>query len=372
METREKQGEGQIVTASPQALVVRSAALVVRGLRDLARDSNWLVKKVFPERAAHLSISSTGQVAAIGARGARRVVLYDIERCVPTLALSVTEELAGGNQDLPAAFAWSPEGHSLVAAWGAWRRDLHYFDLRSKLPPGSFGEFETFPGNLAWSATAKYFAAASSGGHKASLRVWETGRVGMPFAQKATSETGEPVWIERQTYEAEFGEDGAFQGYGRTTFSPEENVIATVVEFQGEWADDFIAFVDAPAMRSPRSFQAQGHVTGLTWTADSRAVVYCASGQAYRLDVNAEESELLPFGAELCACHPQLPLCVCFSSWLKNSAKGRLFVADLQRMEVLDECAGEGVLDLRWSADGSKAYALTQDGLGYIYEPYIL
>ncbi|MGH9725635.1 MAG: hypothetical protein ACRD41_11265, partial [Candidatus Acidiferrales bacterium] len=104
METRENARAGQIVAASPQALVVRSAALVVRGLRDLARDSNWLIKKVFPERAAHLSISSAGQVAAIGVR-ARRVVLYDIERCVPTLALSVPEELAAGNADWRAAFA---------------------------------------------------------------------------------------------------------------------------------------------------------------------------------------------------------------------------------------------------------------------------
>ncbi|HEY7825259.1 MAG TPA: hypothetical protein VIC00_00455 [Candidatus Acidoferrales bacterium] len=372
METREKQREGQIVTASQQALVVRSAALVVRGLRDLARDSNWLIKKVFPERAAHLSISSTGQVAAIGARGARRAVLYDIERCVATLALSVPEELAAGNADCPAAFAWSPEGNALVAAWGAWRKELHYFDLRSKLLAGSFGEFETFPGNLAWSATAKYFAAAASGERKASLRMWEARRGEAAFARKCASEIGEPVWIERQTYEAEFGEEGAFQGYGCTAFSPREKEIATVVEFHGEWADDFIAVVDAPAMQSPRSFQAQGHVTALTWTADSRAVVYCASGQAYRLDAGVVESELLPFGAELCACHPQLPLCVCFSSWLKNSAKGRLFVADLQRMEVLDECAAEGVLDLQWSADGSKAYAVTQDGLGYIYEPYVL
>jgi hypothetical protein len=27
---------------------------------------------------------------------------------------------------------------------------------------------------------------------------------------------------------------------------------------------------------------------------------------------------------------------------------------------------------LRWSADGTKAYAVTQDGLAYIYEPPLL
>jgi len=82
--------------------------------------------------------------------------------------------------------------------------------------------------------------------------------------------------------------------------------------------------------------------------------------------------EPLPFGAELCVCHPQLPLCVCFSSWLKNSAKGRLFLADLNRQTVFDEYAAVGVMVLRWSLDGSKAYAVTRDGMAYIYEPPLI
>ena len=56
METRDRSavvqtaqhGGQQIVPAASRGLAVRSAALVVRGLRDMARDSNWLIKKVFP------------------------------------------------------------------------------------------------------------------------------------------------------------------------------------------------------------------------------------------------------------------------------------------------------------------------------------
>jgi len=55
----------QIVPAGSQALSLRSSALVVRGLRDLARDSNWLIKKVFAGRSTHLAISPTGQLCAI-------------------------------------------------------------------------------------------------------------------------------------------------------------------------------------------------------------------------------------------------------------------------------------------------------------------
>jgi hypothetical protein len=145
-----------------------------------------------------------------------------------------------------------------------------------------------------------------------------------------------------------------------------------VVEIEGDWADDSILLLDAPALQNQCAFGAQGHITDLTWTPDSRQIVYCAAGQAYRLEVESMFFEPLPFGAELCVCHPHLPLCVCFSSWLKNSAKGRLFLADLSRQTVFDEYAAEGVVDLRWSLDGSKAYAVTRDGMAYIYEPPLI
>jgi Tol biopolymer transport system component len=144
------------------------------------------------------------------------------------------------------------------------------------------------------------------------------------------------------------------------------------VEIKGDWADDAIVVVDVPMLRKQNVFTAQGHITDLTWTPDGQKIVYCAAGQAYRLDALSPEFEPLPFGAERCACHPHLPLCLCFSSWLKNSAKGRLFLVDLNSMRVFDEYAAEGVVDLRWSVDGTKAYAVTQHGLAYIYEPPLL
>ena len=183
---------------------------------------------------------------------------------------------------------------------------------------------------------------------------------------------GVPDGFERQTYEAEFGEEGAFGGYGRTAFSPDEKILASVIEIRGDWADDSIVLADVPALRTQNVFQAQGHITDLTWTPDSRQIIYCAAGQAYSLDVESLAFEPLPFGAELCVCHPHLPLCICYSSWLKNSAKGRLFIVDLGRQTMFDEYAAEGIVDLRWSVDGSKAYAMTQDGMAYIYEPPLI
>jgi len=388
METRERspalqaaQHSGQqIVPTASRGLAVRSAALVVRGLRDMARDSNWLIKKVFPGSTPHLAISATGAVSLISPpdhSGSRRVVLYDIERTGSALALAVPQEsggLADGSaaKDLSAAFAWSPSTRHLVTAWGAWQPALHIFDLQAKMLLGTFGDFKNFPACLAWSGAGNFFTAASSGGKGASLRLWAVRPDALPFAQSPTKEIGVPDGFERQTYEAEFGEEGAFGGYGRTAFSPDEKILASVIEIRGDWADDSIVLADVPALGTQNVFQAQGHITDLTWTPDSRQIIYCAAGQAYKLDVESLAFEALPFGAELCVCHPHLPLCICYSSWLKNSAKGRLFLVDLGRQTMFDEYAAEGIVDLRWSMDGSKAYAMTRDGMAYIYEPPLI
>jgi len=392
METREKSPAMQLVPAGSHALAVRSAAIVARGLRDLARESNWLVEKVFSGRSSNLAISPAGQVCALSAlvrQGAERVVLYDIERGVPSLALAVPDEPGSCAPGLPAAFAWSPVARYLIAAWGTWRPELHVFDLYGKTFLGAFGEFPEFPSRLARSDAGNYFAAASKGGRGAGLRVWNLASKSqsmMPFAGSEPQEISKrdcsrwSDWQETDVPDAEappgasFDEaDGnALSGFGRCAFSPDERVLASVVEFEGEWADDSIAFLGVPGLRRESVMHAQGHVTDLAWTFDSRRLVYCSAGQANIVALESTEVATLPFGAELCACHPNLPLGLFFSSWLKNSAKGRLFLADLNRLTTFDEYPAEDVVDLRWSLDGSKAYAVTAAGLAYIYEPAIL
>jgi Tol biopolymer transport system component len=375
MGTSEQVNSTQIVPAGSQGLTVRSAALVHRGLRDLSRDSNWLIRKAFTGRTPHLAVSPTGQVCAISpssSHGTQRVVLYDIELSVSTLALSVPREAHSNTGNLPASFAWSPTSRYLVAAWSAWQPELHLFDLNSKMLLGAFGEYRAFPAYLAWSETGKYFVAASSGGKLSSLRLWTARREENSLSGAPHAETGVPESIEAQAAGDEFADEGSFSGYGRTQFSPDEKSLATVLEVKGDWADDFILIAEAPSLARQNTFAAQGHITDLSWTPDAKQIVYCAAGQAYRLQAATSEFEPLPFGAELCACHPHLPLGVFFSSWLKNSAKGRLFLADLNNRTVFDEYAAEGIVDLRWSLDGSRAYAVSRDGLAYIYEPPLI
>jgi WD40 repeat protein len=372
---RGREPSKDIVPAASHALAVRSTALIARGLRDLARDSNWLIKKVFSGRSPHLTVSATGQVCAVSPpvrHNAQRIVLYDIELSVPTMALTVPNQLPVSSTDLPASFAWSPSSRYLAAAWGAWQPALHFFDLHGKMFMGALGAWSKFPATLSWSDAGKYLVAASAGGKGASLQLWNALAADGSFAPAPLREIGMPDWLEDQAAGEEFAEEGKFWGWGRVAFSPDEKTLAAVVEIEGDWADDGIVLLDIPSLQRRHAFTAQGHVTDLTWTPDGRQLVYCAAGQAYHLTEEISDFEPLPFGAELCSCHPDLPLCVCFSSWLKNSAKGRLFLVDLNRQTAFDEYAAEGVVDLRWSLDGSKACAITQEGLAYIYEPPLL
>ncbi len=361
-----------LVHAPSQSLAVRSAALVTRGLRDLTRNSNWLIRKAFPGRTSHLALSATGKVCmllpSLGRR-AQRFGIIDLEKSDPSpLTLSPAGNPEFNSFDAPAAFAWSPTARYLVAASNTWQPEMQIFDFQANVILGGFRMSSNCPNYLQWSNAGGFFAAASAEGDKASLALWNLARADAPFSGPPDKTLGTLEGCERQTPESEFGDEGTFRGYGRMAFSPDDRSLAVVLEYKGDWADDSLLISDALSLRRRDIFQAHGHITDVSWMTVGKEVVYSAGGKAYRLTAATMDCEELSFAAELCACHPFLPICACFSSWLKNSAEGRLCVFDLERGEMLDECAADGIVGLRWSGDGSKAYALTQDGFAYIYE----
>ncbi|HKQ87105.1 MAG TPA: WD40 repeat domain-containing protein [Candidatus Acidoferrales bacterium] len=367
----------ELARTGSRGLAVRSAALIRRGLRDLARDSNWLIRKVFQGPVTQAAVSPDGQVCTLSPQvrhGAHSLTLFDVERCVPTLTLSLTAEADElDDADAPARFAWSPDGQHLLRARGSRASELQLFDLRAKMLAGAFGSFAHTPSCIAWSPSGTFVASACRG-WSASLDLWQMQLRRSPGSAVATrvQQLGVPDWLEPRSTDGESSEAGRFSGYGRMMFSPNERHIAATVEIGGEWADDLIVFLDAATLQKKSAFEAQGRITDLSWSNDGQRLVYCSAGQAYGIDPLSAESSVLPFGGEQCAWHPHLPICLFYSSLLRSSAKGRLFLVDMNRINVFDEYPAEGVLNLRWSVDGSKAYAITNDGLAYIYEPELL
>jgi WD40 repeat protein len=361
----------QIIHSPSQGLAVRSAALVARGLRDLTRNSNWLTKKIFEGHSPTVAVSSTGQVCTI-APTAPDLFIYDIEANQVVQALAVPARGLAPGSDVSAAFAFSSTGLRIVAASTAWQPRLHSLDRRKNTLLGTFGEFTTLPRQLAWSNAEKYFAVATADAKNPVVRLWQTSEHSALFAGEPLSTTAASDSMERQTYEAEFGDEGAFSGYGCTAFSPDDKSLATALEIKGDWADDSIVLMSVPTLEKQTIHSARGHVTHLTWTPASDQIVYCASGQAYRLTLGASDAEELPFGAEMCAHHPELPVCLCFSSWVKGSSQGRLFLVDMNRLTVYDEREASEIGDVRWSLDGTKAFAVTREGVAYVYEPSVL
>lgn len=373
MEAREKT-KNAIFPAKSKVLAKRSTAIVARGLRELTRDSHWRGKKLFSGRTSSISISPAGQVCALSAEpgSAGKVIVHDLEVKVAGFELQIPGTHAIGGRDGTAVFEFSPSGRHLAAGVASRPSELRLFDLHTKRPVATLGPLSEVPSALAWSYAGNHFAMASRGA-EAQIRVWanllrESGIAGV---SSATPGEISLAGLATQSGSSDSlttlpADEEAASGFGRIDFSPDGRTLAAVVEIEGEWADDSIQLLEIPSLSKQRLMHAQGHITDISWAFDGQ-LIYCSGGRAFRI-VDDAEPEALPFGAELCACHPRLPLCVCFSSWLKNSAREQLFIANLANYKVFDELPAQGIVDLCWSQDGLKAYAVAGNGLAFVCE----
>lgn len=370
MPARKNPDDALLAHRSEHGLAVLSAALVRRGLRDLARTSNWLIRKIFLRRCPALAVSADGAVCGIFAQGAgslSEMIIFHADSNVGAAPLPLPARARGGFSK-PAAMAWSPDGAHLLAAGVAGTRGLHLFDAHRHKLKRSLNASQVAPDFLAWSNSGKFVVATSAAGEKSQLQLWKT-HGNPPAPGGAPSNVLGPAdWLEGQAFGEEFRSEGEFAGYGRVAFRPDEEALAVVVQRKGEWADDSLLICEVPSLRRRALADAQGRITDLHWTHDAKQIIFCAGGQSYSFMLDGLSISPLPFAAELCRCHPFSPLCACYNSWLKHTAKGRLFIVGLDDMQILDECPAEGIADLCWSRDGSKLYAVAEEGLSYVYD----
>lgn len=368
MPPRKRRETREIVTAQKTAITVFSSPLVLRGLREFAQTSRWTVKTAFAGPRECLSISPLGYVATLSRErtsAGRALEIFDLELIGPPTVVSVPEKASAANSPAATAFGWSPSEKILVAATEEWQPEIHLFDLRRKIRSSRLADFQLPPGHLCWSDSEEYLAASTDGTENGTLQLWKAGNAAAEF--RLLREAGANAFEDNSEKE-DLGDQGRFFGFGSIAFHPNQKSLATVLEFDGDWSDDSILLTSIPTLGPISRFEAVGRVTDLSWSHDGSQLFFCASGQAYALDAKSNNITSLPFSAEQCHCHPSQPLCAFYNAWLKNSAEGRVFVVDLQRMNVLDECRAEGILGMRWSHDGHTLYAVAQDGTAYLYE----
>jgi WD40 repeat protein len=362
-------GTTAIVSRRPQALAIRTAALVRRAIRDIGRESNWVETRIFSGRRACAAVSPSGKVSVFlstGNSGALRLAIYDLASQIPPDSLPAPEA-KGDNPNGPiSSLAWSPTGRILLAASNMSANQLQIFDVARKTHLDTFNVPELPNAAFAWSPNGNSFGAAFAADR--TLRVWNCdaelpAMAAIPIGSLDASPSLAAVAI------GESAEDEVvFAGFGPMAFNPDGTQVALALKCVGDWADDFLLVASVPGMRRDLFVPVHGNITALSWSGDGRTLVYCAGGRAFAVPEGSFEACPLPFTAELARCHPTRPLCACYSSWLKNASKGRLFIADLREGRILDEYSAEGVVDICWSYDAQQVYAVTHDGLAYVFE----
>lgn len=362
-------GTTAIVSRRPQALTVRTAALVRRGIRDIGRESNWVETRVFSGRRACAAVSPSGKVSVFlsaGNSGALRLAIYDLDSQIPLDSVPVSEAKHDNPSDPVSSLSWSPTGRILLAASNMSANQLQIFDATSKTHLDTFNVPELPNAAFAWSPNGHSFGAAFAADR--TLRIWNCDAELPAMAAIPTGSLDATPSLAAVAIGDSAEDEVVFAGFGPMAFNPEGTQVALALKCVGDWADDFLLVAAVPGMRRDLFVPVHGSITALSWSGDGRTLVYCAGGRAFAVPEGSFEVCPLPFTAELARCHPTRPLCACYSSWLKNASKGRLFIADLREGRILDEYSAEGVVDICWSYDAQQAYAVTHDGLAYVFE----
>ena len=356
-----------LVTRKTQSLAVRTATLVRRGLRDLAVETHWRIRKVSPARQGTVAVSPFGRMAALAPVGSARLSLtvedLEAETDVEALPLSVQNITSPGLGIRVAR--WSPNGRYLLVASPDWTPEAHIFDVERQSQLATY-PIPSLDDSFAWSPNGNLFGLASAA--ECSVNIWTCRNGAPPLDEEPRGSLDPSLAIRNDSAEAQPGDVAVLSGFGPMAFSSVGGLVAVALRFPEEWADDHILLAGAPTLASGTIVPIQGNVTDMSWDARGENLLYCAGGKVFAANLASRGILPLPFNAEICRCHPLVPVCACYSSWLKDSANGRLFIIEMRSGRVVDECDAEGVLDLCWSADGERVYAVTRDGLAYIYD----
>jgi WD40 repeat protein len=358
----------EIVTRKTQSLAVRTASLVRRALRDLTVETHWRVRKVSAARHGTVAVSPFGRMAALDTppgRGRISLTVEDLETESDAEVLPLALEGVAAAALGICVVRWSPDGRYLLAASPDWTPEAHLFDVENVSCLRTY-PIPSLDDSFAWSPNGNLFGLASAA--DCSVNIWLCRKAAPALDETPHGSLDPSLAIRNDSAEAEPGEVAVLSGFGPMAFSSASGLVAVALRFPDEWADDHILLAAAPSLTTGTIVPIQGNATDMSWDARGENLIFCAGGKVFAANLASRAIVPLPFNAEIARCHPILPICACYSSWLKDSANGRLFITEARTGRIVDECDAEGVLDLCWSADGERVYAVTRDGLAYIYD----
>jgi WD40 repeat protein len=411
MTEEDNSSQDRIIPAGDSRLAIQK--VLRRGIVDFRRSllklPSWRFSRAFTLHQECLAVSPTGQIAASSKGSGQAGQLVELYGAEPLGIKSTISAPAIGEStfaDPADSLVWSPTGRYLVTSSG----NLRIFDARARRFLQCFGKHQGAAYHLAWSRSGKYLASASGGFDSRSLRLW--GCSG--FQSLATDEPKPPLGTEQQVvglvglnlvgevasvrhlddlgFDDVMNEFEGFFGFGCVEFSPDDNFLAAVAIVRTgteiRWShrdDDRVIIYGVPGLQEEASIEAYGQAIDLSWAANSQYIVCCClDRRTYQINPLSAESSRLPFEADMCRCHPLENVCAFalgrgnhymrnydsyFAELHEKGTRHRIYIADLDNQSVIDEQTGSGaVVDMRWSSDGKKLYAVTEDGLAYVYE----
>jgi hypothetical protein len=272
----------------------------------------------------------------------------------------------------PTSMAWSPDGRFVVTGSANPERVLRMYDVAASYYLGSFGDHGGDLYNLAWSPQGHFVASASTWSRH-QLKVWECesplGR-GLAIHQRAEVDH---IYDYLPWWEHEWMVDD-FYGFGRLSFSPDEEWLAVEVQLRTE--KNRVAVYALPDLDDCFSFPlpAGSAISDMSWHSDGTHLLAADHGEGLLLigpvsDQVAPRVKRISKNAYRCQVNPHLPFCaiahrtggsVGFVSDLELAPRHVIEILKLPEMKVVAQLRGcSSVRQLTWGTNGRDLYGLT-------------
>lgn len=291
------------------------------------------------------------------------------------------------------SFAWSPCGNYLATGSGSPESVLRIFDIRRKRLVYSERRHVNSIYYLNWSPGGNYLISSSPPAHPRMI-IWRC-KWEEPEGDKSPMlSIMHEILVLPPFPNRHFDENPkdwfGYHGFKKCAISPNEKLIAGNAGVQP--TDEYLVFFDLPDLSEvarvdllyedhksvPWGSQSQLH--SLSWMWNSRRLYFCQYEALHFIPIDEANQpgsvQTTEFLFDHCCCNPKYDVIALgrgrwedFHDPKGEDPDNREFVGSLisirhlPDMKVISEFTGPaGIVDLRWSADGNKLWAMCHDG----------